>query len=233
MILANFLKTIKALVPDFDVSKKDAIRQDKILLDFKNQRPLYEAFSLVMRKMVEALLIQGGYKYQLSVRIKDIQKLEEKIKRKSNLGLGYKKLSDIEDLAGLRIIFYTEVDKEAFIGELKNEIAGHVLVENLEKSSGYTATHIIARLSRKRLKLVEYESFWGLKCEIQITSAIYHAWSELEHDLIYKDVNGLEKFNPDKYKLAKAKLGDILEKYIKKAVVEFEEVMKEMNIPKS
>lgn len=230
----DLLKIIKSLVSiSVDSPEKDTVRREKILLDFKNKRPIYEDFSLVMRKLVEALLIQGGYKYQLSSRVKDPQKLEEKIKRKHNSGTRYKRLSDIEDLAGIRIIFYTETEKDAFIKDLKNEISGQVYVENIERSSGYTATHIIARLGHKRLKLIEYESFRGLKCEIQITSAIHHAWSELEHDLIYKDVNGLEKIDPDRYRMAKEKLGSILEKYIKKAVVEFEEVMREINNPRS
>ena len=155
--------------------------------------------------------------------------MEEKIKRKHNLGVKYKRLSEIEDLAGIRIIFYTEIDKEDFLKNLKDELAGQIQLEEIERDSGYMATHAIASLGRKRLKLVEYESFRGLKCEIQITSAIYHAWSELEHDLIYKDINGLEKFYPDKYQLAKEKLKEILEKYIKGAVAEFEDVMEEIN----
>ncbi|MFA5022747.1 MAG: hypothetical protein WC385_01445 [Candidatus Paceibacterota bacterium] len=225
----DLFKTLRALFLGFNIPNRHTARREKIILEYKNQKPLHEAFSLVMKKLIEALLSQGKYKYQLSVRVKDIEKLEEKIERKHNLGARYKRLSDIEDLVGIRIIFYTEADKEAFLKDLKNEIMGNIRIEEIERDSGYMATHAIVSLGRRRLKLVEYEPFKGLKCEIQITSAIYHAWAELEHDLIYKDINGLEKLYPDKYKLAKEKLREILNKYIKRAVAEFEEVMREIN----
>ena len=32
----------------------------------------------------------------------------------------------------------------------------------------------------------EYQKYKGLKCEIQILTILFHAWSEVEHDIIYK-----------------------------------------------
>ncbi len=181
-----------------------------------------------MYKLIEALLVQGGYKYQLHSRVKDLTRLEEKIKRKQALGKSYKRINDIEDLVGLRIIFYTEKDKTKFVNDLKKEITGLFRLEEKVNGNGYSAVHIIASFGKKRLALAEYKPFAGLKCEIQITSAIHHAWAEVEHDIIYKDINGLEKINSEKYRLAKIKLSEILEKHIKKASIEFEEVINEI-----
>lgn len=225
----DLLKDLKLLFTGQTTPEGYAVIQKEILLEYKNKRSLYEEYSLMMQKLTEALLHQGEYKYQLWVRVKDNDRLEEKIRRKHLLGKNYQRLSDIEDLVGIRIIFYTKADEEAFIAHLKRELAGKFNIEEPEKESGYSATHIITSLGRKRLRLAEYKFFKGLKCEIQITSAIYHAWAELEHDIIYKDINGLEKTDPSRHKWAKEKLAEILEKHIKKAAEEFESIKKELN----
>lgn len=225
-MLKNFFKTLEKIISNNE-ENEDFFRE-KIISDFKAEKQNYELFSSTIHKLIEALLIQGGYKYQLHSRVKDLTRLEEKIKRKHLLGKSYKKLSDIEDLVGLRIIFYTERDKVKFINDIKKEITGLFRFEEKAKGNGYSAVHIIASFGKKRLALAEYKQFAGLKCEIQITSAIHHAWAEVEHDIIYKDINGLENISPEKYRHAKIRLSEILEKYIKKASAEFEEVIKEI-----
>lgn len=228
-MLKKILKAFSLTI--IESEEGDAFLREKIISDFKTEKQVYELFSSTMHNLIEALLIQKGYKYQLHSRVKDVARLEEKIKRKQKLGKRYKKLSDIEDLVGLRIIFYTEKDKMQFINDLKKEITGLFRFEEKAKENGYSAVHIIASFGKKRLRLAEYKSFAGLKCEIQVTSAIHHVWAEIEHDIIYKDINELEKINPEKYKLAKTKLSEILEKHIKKASTEFEEVISDINHP--
>ena len=56
-----------------------------------------------------------------------------------------------------------------------------------------------------------------------------HSWAEIEHDLIYKDINGLREKDPQKFVILKEKLEGIMEKYIKQASLEFEEVMEEIS----
>ena len=81
-------------------------------------------------------------------------------------------------------------------------------------------------LGEKRLELCEYKQFRGLKCEIQITSILRHTWAEIEHDFIYKDIVGLKKSNPEKFAAMREKLAEIMEKHIKLASAEFEELIK-------
>jgi len=197
----------------------------KIINDYKQKRPAYEEFRKVVHNAVEAVLKNSHYKYQISSRTKTIERLEEKIIRKKNDNKYYTSISDIEDLVGIRVIFYTEKDKNRFIDEIKEELSGSIKIEAKNKINGYSATHLIVSFGEKRLKLSEYKHFKGLKSEIQLTSIFHHAWAEIEHDLIYKDIYELNKNDPEKYILVKDRMTKISEKYIKTAALEMEEIM--------
>ena len=222
---SGFMDNLIALVnPKY---KKVGDYVEDILNEYKVRHPVYEEFRLVSHKAIEALLEEGGYKYQISSRTKTPERLQEKIIRKKDQGTFYSSINDIEDLVGLRIIFYTERDKERFINRIKSEIDGFMKIEELEKINGYKSTHIVMSFGPKRLKLSEYKHFNGLKSEIQITSILHHAWAEIEHDLIYKDIHNLKANNPKRYELIKEKMSQLMEKYIKKAAKELEEVIEQ------
>lgn len=220
----------RALQAVFDRGKGDnhAEYRRRILAEYKTKRPQYEEFCVAVHKLLDLFLKEGGYKHQLVYRVKSPERLHEKLVRKTEQGIMYGKLSDIEDLAGLRVIFYSEGEKERFIKEIKDEISGAIRIEEKKSKSGYNATHLIVAFGPSRLKLREYKHFEGLKSEIQATTILRHAWAEIEHDLIYKDISGLKEQDPEKFALMREKLEGIMEKHIKKASVEFEEVMQEM-----
>jgi len=197
----------------------------KIINDYKQKRPIYEEFRIVVHNAIESILKNSGYKYQISSRTKTIERLEGKIIRKKNEDKYYNSINDIEDLVGLRVIFYTEKDKNAFIDEIKRELSVSIKIEDKNKSNGYNAVHLIMCFGDKRLKLSEYKHFKGLKSEIQITSIFHHAWAEIEHDLVYKDIYGLKQNDPEKYILIKDKMNHLSEKYIKTVTSEMEEIM--------
>ena len=207
--------------------KDEKVYVEGILTDYKNKRPGYEEFRVAAHKTLEALLEESGYTYQIFSRTKIPERLEEKLIRKRAEGVYYYSVEDIEDLVGIRVVFYTERDKEKFIKKIKNEIGGFLKVKERNKQNGYKATHIIMSFGRKRLKLSEYKHFRGFKSEIQITSILHHAWAEIEHDLIYKDINNLKIKNPEKFESMKQKMKGLMEKYIKKAATELEEIIDE------
>jgi len=196
-----------------------------ILAEYKEKWSNYEEFRVVSHRMIEALLEEGGYKYQISSRTKTIERLKEKLIRKKKEGRHYNSLEEIEDLVGIRVIFYTEHDKAKFIKEIKKEISGSIKLEEREKNSGYHATHIVMTFGPKRLQLSEYRRFDEFKSEIQITSIFHHAWAEVEHDLIYKDIHGFKQRDKKKFELIKQKMQELMEKYIKKAAQELEEII--------
>ena len=197
----------------------------KIVNDYKQKRPIYEEFRIVVHNAIESILKNSGYKYQISSRTKTIERLEGKVIRKKNEDKYYNSINDIEDLVGLRVIFYTERDKNEFIDEIKRELSGSIKIEDKNKSNGYNAVHLIICFGDKRLQLSEYKHFKGLKSEIQLTSIFHHAWAEIEHDLVYKDVYELKQNDPEKYILIKDKMNHLSEKYIKAAAHEMEDIM--------
>lgn len=160
----------------------------EIKREYDEKISLYREFSSVVRNIIEQFLNSDNIRFQLiSNRAKDVGKLLEKIDRKKAEGKEYKKLTDIEDLAGVRIVFYLESDKEKFLQSFRHNFK--TSISNIEVKydlHGYRGAHIIFKLDSTRSNLPEYKKYQGLKCEIQVTSILYHAWSEVEHDIIYK-----------------------------------------------
>ncbi len=196
-----------------------------ILAEYKNKRPNYEEFRLAAHKALEALLREDDYKYQIVSRTKTPERLEEKLLRKIRDGIYYHSVEEVEDLVGIRIIFYTEKEKERFTKRIKEEIGGFMKIEERKKENGYRSIHIIMTFGPKRLKLSEYKHFRGLRSEIQLTSILHHAWAEIEHDLIYKDINNLKIRNPDKFESMRQQINSLLDKYIKRAAEELEDII--------
>ena len=199
-----------------------------LVRDFAKKRPLYEEFCFAINKLLTNILEQKKYKYQIYYRVKSPERLEEKIIRKKKKRKIYGSIYEIEDLAGIRIVFYLESDKEKFIKDLKQEMPNIVSLEDLEKTNGYRAKHITIALDKKRLALSEYKKFKKLRCEIQLVSIFSHAWSELEHDWLYKDIYGLKNKNPEGYHMAKKQMENIFKHYVRKLTLRFERVAKQL-----
>src|SRR3989344_4450156 len=221
----RLLKLVENIMQREDTTE-EGLYIKKILTEYRNKRPLYEEFCAAVYKLLDALLQENRYKYQIVSRTKTPERLREKLIRKNAEGIRYKSLSEIEDLAGVRVLFYSEADKERFLRELKKEVDGTMQIQDKKQKSGYEATHIIMTFGEKRLELSEYKHFYNLKSEIQVTSILRHTWAEIEHDFIYKDVSGLKKRDPKKFAIVEQKLGEILEKHIKQASFEFEDIIK-------
>jgi ppGpp synthetase/RelA/SpoT-type nucleotidyltranferase len=224
-MLEKFLKLVDAVINREDTTEESAYIK-KILTDYRNKRHIYDDFRDVVHKLIDSLLREKNYKYQIVSRTKMPDRLREKLIRKNKQGIRYRNLDDVEDLVGVRVLFYSEADKERFIKDLKKEVDVIMHIEDRKQDGGYEATHVVVTFGEKRLQLSEYKHFFDLKGEIQITSILRHAWAEIEHDFIYKDIGGLKKRDPEKFTLMKQKLSEILEKHIKQASKEFEEIIK-------
>jgi len=193
-------------------------RNERLMNDYKDRRPLFAEFNVAIFKLLQNMLDEGHYKYQITYRTKALGSLRQKLTKKEKEGRAYRRLEDMKDLAGVRIIFYFEKDKNRFVKEIGREISGRLIVERIKKRSGYKAKHVIVVLGPKRLALNEYKRFRRLKCEVQLTSILYHAWSEIEHDLIYKNMDTSQKQS------LKRDLDKILKDHIQKAVSDIERI---------
>jgi len=160
-----------------------------ILDQFEKQKDLYDDFRQKSESLVKELLIVNNLHFHLiTSRLKIKEKIEEKIKIKEEK---YGDLSDITDVAGIRIITYfeDEVDRIAniiekeFIVDKDNSIDKRKL--EIDRF-GYKSLHYVVSINDKRIQLIEYTRFKNLKIEIQIRSILQHAWAEIEHDIGYK-----------------------------------------------
>ena len=102
--------------------------KQKIEKEYKEKQYLYNSFSSEVSNILKQFLIGNELRFQSILnRAKEIQKLSEKISRKKADGKQYKKLSDVEDLAGVRLVFYLESDKKQFLNIFYNEFKDSII----------------------------------------------------------------------------------------------------------
>lgn len=198
---------------------------DILINSYKEKIPLYQEFCDSMKSILIHLLNDKGFKYQISYRIKSIDSVKNKIIKKYDIGEEILTLDDLNDLAGIRIVFYLESEKDRFIKYLYNELTSTGLIlKERHKEKGYRSVHVIAKFGEKRLNLCEYKQFKDLKCEIQLTSVLFHAWSEIEHDIIYKHDENLMESQKNIMMEIKKDLENTMLLHIQKASDKFESI---------
>ena len=169
--------------PDKPSSNKADI--EAALAEFDERKDHLQAFCERTKRLIEASLEDAGVRVQsVQARVKSRKKLREKY---LNPEKSYTRLDDITDLAALRIITYyeDEVDRAADVVRREFEIDPANSVDRRETEPdrfGYHAVNFVCCHTRSRAQDVEYRKFAGVRCEIQITSILRHAWSEIQHD---------------------------------------------------
>lgn len=197
-----------------------------LIAEYRRLKPVYADLCLSMSNLLYSLLQNGGYKFHLTHRVKDVEELRSKIRRRRDRC--YRVLGDVEDLAGVRVIFYLESEKEGFIRELRRELSGEIRREDHCKEEGYRATHLTVSFGEKRYRLSEYRKFRGLKCEIQMTSILYHAWSEIEHDIFYKEDRDKPSGRGKKLSELRERMSVLMNDHITRANAELEDIARQV-----
>jgi putative GTP pyrophosphokinase len=161
-----------------------------ILREFDANERLYEDFTTKSCQLVTDLLNAAEIQvHSVTCRLKERPKIERKIAAEPGK---YSKLSDITDIAGIRVITYfsEDVDRVSKIIEREFEIDR---ANSIDKRAtldpdrfGYLSLHYVVSLGKARATLSENRQFTGLKAEIQARSILQHAWAEIEHDIGYK-----------------------------------------------
>ncbi|MCM1500959.1 MAG: hypothetical protein NC124_21075 [Clostridium sp.] len=169
----------------------------EIMDQYQKRHTIYQNFAGEVEHQLKRILSEENISYNaITCRLKDEESLSGKIDRK---GDKYSCLEDLTDIAGVRVITYysDDVDKVADIVEREFFVDRENSIDKREALEpdrfGYCSVHYVVGMSEERLKLREYQSFSGLKCEIQIRSVLQHAWAEIEHDLGYKNPVALPK----------------------------------------
>lgn len=152
-------------------------------------------FGSVLKGLLErALRLNDVGFHSIDYRVKSEQSAQQKLRTKRDR---YRKVSDLHDLLGIRIITYfpDEVDRAAEIISAEFDLNSEDSVDKrstLEPDRfGYLSLHYVLKLSKAREALPEYAAFRGIQFELQIRSILQHAWAEIEHDLGYKHSAGV------------------------------------------
>lgn len=164
----------------------------------------YDYFYELAKKVAnicETLLQRNGIHAVVTYRAKRPDSLKEKL-IKRNETKNYENIDqiylDIADLAGVRIANYFPGDR----GEIARLIQAEFVTEKTKyfpnpqnippftldykrRFAGYDAIHFRVRIKNVRLEDSK-KRFAQSLVEIQIASALMHAWAEVEHDLTYK-----------------------------------------------
>jgi len=160
----------------------------------------YEAFAKTVRFILEKALLAAENlprPQSIQCRAKGIESLRRRLAEVGKLDTQTLEF-DRRDLAGARLIFYTNNDVTRFLAsqligenfEIENDSTRIHYPTPENKGAQYRAIHYTVWLREDRIRLPEYAKFTGLRCEIQVQTILDHAWSETSHDILYKDKLG-------------------------------------------
>ncbi len=156
---------------------------------YSKNRAIYEALASRVESIIREILESKGINYHsISSRAKPIDSYEQKASKQK-----YKDpRSEIKDMAGIRIITYTDSDAKKISKIIKEtfEVFPEHIIDKTEELGidrvGYRSIHCVGTLGKERLKLPENKIFEDRYFEIQIRTILQHAWAEFEHDRNYK-----------------------------------------------
>lgn len=162
-----------------------------VLAQYDKQHKKYERFAKEVEHQIRCILEEEGITCNaIASRVKERDSLDKKIDIKMDK---YSDLSEITDIAGIRVITYydNDVDRVAKIVEREFCVDKENSIDKREaldpEKFGYCSVHYVVTLNDTRLNLPECRAYAGMKCEIQIRTVLQHAWAEIEHDLGYKN----------------------------------------------
>jgi hypothetical protein len=127
------------------------------------------------------------------------------------LDLRIKKVTDYQDLVGVRVILLFPRDAQKVNELIKEKF--HVVKEydTRERLSpdqfGYTSNHFVVELPQEWLSTPTLQPFKGLRAEIQVRTLSQHLWAEMSHKMQYKD----EKNVPIPLKRSISRISALLE----------------------
>ncbi|MFD0262340.1 hypothetical protein ACFVH7_29225 [Kitasatospora indigofera] len=173
---------------------------DDFIQRYSKEYDFYDQAGRLAAQKLEAELRSAGVRCMVTHRAKNISRLEEKCRqrhRRQAYGSTESIYADIVDLSGVRVALYFpaerhEVDKvisRLFSSIRKKEFPEPGKERPGKRFSGYSAVHYRAQISSASLGDLE-KRYAGARIEIQVASVLMHAWSEVEHDLVYKPFEG-------------------------------------------
>jgi ppGpp synthetase/RelA/SpoT-type nucleotidyltranferase len=201
----------------------------------KSGHTLYQGLAEVIVSILKAAIAQDQSlrPQQFQHRAKEISSLRRKLER-AQATENDEVEQHAKDLAGARVIFYTNSDVSSF------QNSG-ILTDNFEVDWGRTKFHYptspsptaselfesnnyVVRLKSERSSLPEYARYKDFWCEVQIQTTLNHAWAEMAHDTIYKKPS-LSGFGGSLMKGIESRMQSIMRDYLAPAGYAFQKVL--------
>lgn len=174
---------------------------DSFLQRYAKEYDFYNELAHQVAMICETVIQRNGIRAIVTYRAKKPDSLKEKL-NKRNAVKKYQSIEqiykDIVDLSGVRIAIYFPGDREEIGRLIESEFITEKIKRfpNIEQMhhmdnpfkrrfSGYDAIHYRVRIKEEKLE-DNMRRFASAQVEIQIASALMHAWAEVEHDLAYK-----------------------------------------------
>lgn len=194
----------------------------------------YEGLAEVVASILNAAISQHGnlFPQQIQHRAKSPTSLRRKL-AKAGVPEGAPIEPHAKDLAGARVIFYTNdhVDRfqqsrllsENFEIDWDRTKFHHPTTDNPEATELFMSSNYVVRLKNERAALPEYARFADLWCEVQVQTTLNHAWAEMAHDTIYKKPE-LQGFGARLMEGIEARMKAIMRDYLAPAGYAFQKV---------
>ena len=168
---------------------------------YRREYDYYEQAARLVWQLLDSSLQSAGIRAIVTYRAKSPARLEEKIRQRA-AAKDYQTdndiYNDIVDLAGARVALYfpgergqldTLIRQTFLLESAPKEFAGTTKPSDDKRFSGYWATHYRVRLRDGTLSEAQ-KRYAEARVEIQVASVLMHAWAEVDHDLVYKPLQG-------------------------------------------
>lgn len=174
---------------------------DRFIERYRREYDFFEQAARLAYGQLETALASSGIRAMVTYRAKRPERLEKKLRQRFP-DKQYKSTqdiyADIADFAGVRVALYfpgerSEVDKvirSIFDLSAEPKIFPEGSKPTYKKRfSGYWANHYRVRLRDNSLQESQ-KRYADALIEVQVASVLMHSWSEVEHDLVYKPLQG-------------------------------------------
>jgi ppGpp synthetase/RelA/SpoT-type nucleotidyltranferase len=174
---------------------------DRFMMRYRREYDFYDQSATLVSEQLDSALTSSGVRAIVTHRAKRPERLLQKLRQRARTRR-YRQTADIYgdivDFAGVRVALYfpaarAEVDKiirnQFDLVDEPKVFPTSSTPSYSKRFSGYWATHYRVRLREEGL-LDGQKRYSEARVEIQVASVLMHAWSEVEHDLVYKPLQG-------------------------------------------
>ncbi|MFR1832842.1 MAG: RelA/SpoT protein [Lachnospiraceae bacterium] len=176
---------------------------NQFIEDYKKKLNYYDMAARLGAKLLEESLRSSGIRAMVTSRAKSPARLKTKVEQRNRKQeKPYQSIleiyEDIADLSGIRVSLYFPGDRDKADRVINTLFAVREIRSFPNESkpptynkrfSGYWANHYRVQMREEHLD-AKQKKYTQVRLEIQVASVLMHAWSEVEHDLIYKPLRG-------------------------------------------